>query len=368
MADSYVPERINTVIIGAGQAGLSAGYHLRQRGIPFVILDANARVGDTWRRRWDSLRLFTPARHASLDGMPYPALPGYFPTKDEFADYLENYVRTFALPVRSNTRVERISKSGDEFLVVAGPQRYLAKNVIVAMSNYQRARIPQFASELRKDVVQLHAIDYRNPSQLQSGDVAVVGAGNSGAEIALELAQTHRVFVAGRDTGEVPFRINGFVARLFLYRFVLRVLFHRILSTATPIGRKIRPKVLHVAAPLIRVKRRDLAAARVKRVPSVTGVKDGLPLLADGTVLDVHNVIWCSGFDSDFSWIDLPVFDSHGDPRHVNGVVEDEPGLYFVGLHFLRAFSSAMVHGVGRDAERIAGHIAQRRELLSGAA
>ena len=368
MADSNVTERINTIVIGAGQAGLSAGYHLKKRGVPFVILDGNARIGDTWRRRWDSLRLFTPARHAALDGMPFPAPAEYFPTKEEFADYLENYARTFALPVRSNTRVERVSRMGDEFLVVAGAHRYVASNVIVAMSNYQRPRTPQFASELRPDIVQIHAFDYRNPSQLQNGDVAIVGAGNSGAEIAIELARTHRVFLAGRDTGEVPFRINGFFARLFLYRFVLRVLFHRILSTATPVGRKLRPKVLHAAAPLIRVKRRDLLAANVLRVPAVTGVRDGLPLLSDGRALEVRNVIWCSGFHPDFSWIDLPVFDAHGDPRHVNGVAVDEPGLYFVGLHFLRAFSSAMIHGVGRDAARIAEDVARRRAVFTNVA
>lgn len=357
MAITHATERLNTIIIGAGQAGLSAGYHLAKRGVSFVILDASARIGDVWRERWDSLRLFTPARHAGLDGLPFPAPSFSFPTKNQMADYLETYARTFALPVRSGVRVERVSRLGDRFLVVAGDQRFEADNVIVAMAHYQRPRVPAFASELSPAVVQLHSFDYRNQAQLQTGDVLVVGVGNSGADIAIETIADHRTWLAGPDTGHVPFRIDGLAARLVLSRLVLRVVFHRVLSIATPIGRKARPKLLHRAAPLIRVKPKALLAAGVVRVPRVVGVRDGLPLLEDGRVLDVANVVWCTGFDPDFSWIDLPVFGSDGLPLHEGGVVATEPGLYFVGLHFLYAFSSDMIHGVGRDAARIADAI-----------
>jgi putative flavoprotein involved in K+ transport len=353
-------ERFNTVVIGAGQAGLSAGYHLQRLGVPFVILDANARVGDTWRDRWDSLRLFTPAKFAGLDGMPYPAPPNDFPTKDEFAHYLESYARRFDLPVRSGVRVDRLSRQGNGFLVVAGAQRFEAQNVVVAMANYQKPRVPAFASELAPGIVQLHSQAYRRPSQLQPGGVLVVGAANSGAEIALESAAGHQTWLAGRDTGHVPFDIEGLPARLLLARLVLRVVFHRILTVATPIGRKVRPKLLHVGGALIRLKPKNLAAAGVERVPRVTGVRDGRPLLEDGRVLDVTNVVWCTGFHPGFSWIDLPVFGADGDPVHERGVVTSEPGLFFVGLHFLYAFSSTMIHGVGRDAERIATAAAGR--------
>jgi putative flavoprotein involved in K+ transport len=361
MANTHTTERVNTVVIGGGQAGLSVGYHLARRGIQFVILDASARVGDVWRRRWDSLRLFTPARHAGLDGLPFPAPPFSFPTKNEMADYLETYARTFALPVRSGARVDRVSRLGDRFLVVAGDKRFEAEQVVVAMAHYQQPRLPPFAGQLDPRIVQLHSFEYRSPGQLQAGDTLIVGAGNSGAEIALETIKNgHRTWLAGRDTGHVPFRIDGLAARLLLSRLVLRVVFHRILCIATPIGRTVRPRMLRVAAPLIRIKPRDLTSARVERIPKVTGVRDGQPLLEDGRTLNVANVVWCTGFDPGFSWIDLPVFGANGEPRHEAGIVADEPGLYFVGLHFLYAFSSDMIHGVGRDAARIAEAIAMR--------
>ena len=356
-------ERIDTIVIGAGQAGLSVGYHLARRGVPFVILDAGERIGDQWRKRWDSLRLFTPARFSSLDGLPFPADADSFPTKDAMGDYLEAYARRFALPVRCGVRVERVSRLGERFLVVARDQRFEADNVVVAMANYQRPRVPAFANELDPRIVQLHSFDYRNPAQFQEGAVLVVGAGNSGAEIALDAARAHDTCVAGRDTGHVPFRIDGLAARLLLVRLVLRVVFHRILTVATPMGRKVRAKVLHEGGVLVRTKPRDLTAAGITRVPRVAGVRNGSPLLEDGRVLDVANVVWCTGFHPGFSWIDLPVFGPDGEPQHDRGVVSSEPGLYFVGLHFLFAMSSVMIHGVGRDAERIADRIsATRRE------
>jgi putative flavoprotein involved in K+ transport len=365
MSETYANVRVNTVVIGGGQTGLSVGYHLSRLGVPFLILDASRRVGDAWRHRWDSLRLFTPARHAGLDGLPFPAEPFSFPTKDAMADYLESYARHFALPVRSGVRVDRLSRLGDRFIVVAGKQRIEAENVVVAVGHYQRPRRPAFAGELAPGIVQLHSFEYRNLAQLQPGDVLIVGMGNSGAEIAVETVSRHRTWVAGRETGHVPFRVDGLAARLFLSRLVLRVIFHRVLSIATPVGRRLRPKMLHRAAPLIRTKPRDLAAAGVIRAPRVVGVRNGLPLLEDGRALDVANVIWCTGFDPAFSWIDLPVFGSDGQPQHEAGVVTAEPGLFFVGLPFLYAFSSEMIHGVGRDAARIAAAIADRARTAS---
>jgi putative flavoprotein involved in K+ transport len=363
MADMKTTERVNTLVIGGGQAGLSVGYHLARRGVPFLILDGGERIGDAWRQRWDSLRLFTPAKLAGLDGLRFPAPPNSFPTKDAMGDYLELYARTFALPVRSGVRVDRLSRLGDRFVAVAGARRFEADHVIVAMANYQRPRVPPFARDLDSRIVQLHSFEYRRASQLQAGDVLVAGAGNSGAEIAIELVRQHRTWLAGPDTGHVPFRIDGLAARLVLARLVLRVVFHRVLSIATPIGR--RAQALHRAAPLIRTRPKDLAAAGVVRAPRVVGVKQGLPLLEDGQVPNVSNVIWCTGYDPGFSWIDLPVFGADGAPRHTAGVVESEPGLYFVGLHFLYALSSEMIHGVGRDAARIAEIVAARAAASS---
>ncbi len=353
------PERIRAVVIGAGQAGLSVGYYLARHRVPFVILEANQRIGDTWRKRWDSLRLFTPARFDGLAGMPFPAPAHSFPTKDEMADYLEAYAARFRLPVRTGVRVDRVTRQGGRFLVTAGDSSFEADHVVVAMATYQEPRVPPFARELDPGVVQLHSSEYRNPAQLRNGGVLVVGAGNSGAEIALELARRgYPTLLSGRDVGHVPFRIGGLPYRLVLGRLVLRGLFHRVLTLDTPIGRKLAPKLVARGAPLIRVKPKQLAAAGVERVRRTTGARDGRPVLEDGRVLDVANVVWCTGFHPGFSWIDLPVFGERGEPEHHRGVVGAAPGLGFVGLHFLYAMSSGMIHGVGRDAEYIAGAVA----------
>ncbi len=358
MADTV--ERFETVIVGAGQAGLSVGYHLSRLGRPFLIVDGRDRIGDTWRERWDSLRLFTPARYDSLDGMPFPAPPHYFPTKDEMADYLEAYAEHFELPVRTGTRVDRLTRRDDgRYVLSTGTGCLEADNVVVAMSDYQKPKVPEFAGDLAPHIRQIHSFEYRNPTQLQDGPVLLVGAGNSAAELAKELAPRHEVWMSGRDTGHIPFRIEGVAARLVMLRVVLRLLFHHVLTVRTPIGRKLRRKVLHKGGPLIRVKPRDLERAGVHRVPHTTGVERGLPVLRDGRVLDVANVIWCTGFHAGFDWIDLPVL-GRLEPRHRSGIVESQPGLYFVGLFFLHAMSSAMVQGVGRDAARVAADVARR--------
>lgn len=352
-------ERVETLVIGGGQAGLSVGYHLARRSLPFLIVDANERVGDAWRKRWDSLRLFTPAKFSALHGMRFPAPPNSFPTKDEMADYLEAYAKRFELPVRNGIRVERLSRRNGRFLAVTEGGEIEADNVVVAMSSYQEPVTPDFADDLDPSIRQLHSVDYRSPDQLQPGPVLLVGGGNSGSEIAMELASRHDVWMSGRDVGEIPFRPRGFLGQLFLVRLVLRVLFHRILTVRTPIGRKIRPKVLHKGGPLVRVKSRDLRRAGVERVPRTKGVEGGLPVLEDGRVLEPANVVWCTGFETGLDWIDLPS-QKGGGANHESGIVPEEPGLYFVGLFFLHAMSSEMIHGVGRDAERIVEAIAER--------
>jgi putative flavoprotein involved in K+ transport len=367
MVTNRPTERVQVVVIGAGQSGLSVGYGLAQRGLSFVILEANARVGDAWRKRWDSLRLFTPAKYDGLIGLPFPADPYSFPTKDEMADYLERYAAHFKLPVRTGVTVNRLSRDGSRYLVEAGDRRYEADHVVVAMATYQKPRIPAFARELNPGIVQLHSLDYRNPSQLKPGEVLIVGAGNSGADIAMDLATSHRIHLSGRHPGHVPFRIESAIARLIL-PFLFRVVFHRILTVDTPMGRRARPKAIAQGGPLIRVKPSDLTAAGVVREPRVSGVKDGRPLLADGRTLDAANVIWCTGFHPGLSWIDLPVAGlADGEPAHERGIVPGEPGLYFVGLHFLYSFSSTMIQGVERDAERISTTIKARVDAAAAA-
>jgi putative flavoprotein involved in K+ transport len=351
--------RIHTIVIGGGQAGLAVGYHLAKRGIPFIILDANKRVGDAWRNRWDSLRLFTPARYVGLPGFRFPGRGDLAPTKDEMADYLQSYAERFQLPVRNGIKVESLTKSADGFLVTADGLQFESKNIVVAMANYQQPRTPAFATDLDPSITQLHAHNYRNPSQLQKGGVLIVGVGNSGADIGLEVARTHRTWLSGKESGHMPVRVDSIFGRFFFIRLV-RFIGHHVMTVSTPIGRKVRPKMLSHSAPLVRVQPVDLARAGVERVARVVGVKDGRPLLADGGILDVRNVIWCTGYEPGFSWIRLPIFGEDGRPIHERGVVTQMPGMYFVGLHFLYSMTSATLVGVGRDAKHIVKAIQAR--------
>jgi putative flavoprotein involved in K+ transport len=351
-------ERISTAVIGAGQAGLSVGYHLSRLGQPCVILDDNPRVGDSWRRRWDSLRLFTPARYSSLPGMPFPGDPWYFPTRDEMADYLESYARNFSLPVRSGAAVRTLTKRPGGFTVRTDDGGYETENVIIASGAHQRPRTPAFASELDPSIRQIHSCAYRDPSQLQPGAVLVVGAGNSGSDLAIELSRDHAVILAGRHPGQLPFRIEGRVAHVMVP--IVFFAFRHVLTMRNPLGRRAREDAIRHSHPLIRNRLQDLKAAGVRRMPRMRGVANGKPVLDDGHVLDVRNVVWCTGFDDQPDWVDWPLFGSDGEPPQYRGVVANEPGLYFLGREFLYALSSVMIQGIGRDAAHVARHIDAR--------
>lgn len=357
-------QHFDVIVIGGGQAGLSVGYHLARRGLRFLILDAHDRVGDSWRKRWDSLRLFTPARFDALVGMPFPLPDHEFPTHEQMADYLEKYAEHFELPIRHRARVESLTHKDGKYVVRGSGFELEADQVIVAMASYQVPRRPAFTEALDSRIVQMHSSEYRNVEQLRSGDTLIVGAANSGAEIALDLARNGKsALLAGRDVGQVAFRIASFWGRWLLGPLLLRFIFHHVLTVRTPIGRKARLKMQGAAVPLIRTLAQDLVEAGIARCARVKGVEAGLPVLEDGTRCDVANVIWCTGFHPGFSWIELPIFDENGRPRHEAGIVPSAPGLYFVGLHFLYAVSSTMIHGVGRDAARIVGAAAKRAAM-----
>jgi putative flavoprotein involved in K+ transport len=358
-------ERIGVLVVGAGQAGLSVGYHLRKLGMEFIILDANARVGDSWRQRWDSLRLFTPNRFNGLDGMPFPGPRYDYPTKDEMADYLESYAAHFQLPVLHGVRVQRLWREGTRYLVDAGSRQYEADHVVVAMASYQGSKIPAFAGALSPDIVQLHSCEYKSLAQLKPGGVLIVGTANSGAEIAMETATAHPTSIAGRDVGQMPFNIRNPLVQRVVLPVLFRVVFHRVLTIRTAVGRKARAKMLGGGLPRIRQRRAELDTVGVTWVDRVAGVTNGRPRLADGRTLDVRNVIWCTGYDLGLSWIDLPIFGENGEPRQTSGLVEGEPGLYFVGQHFQHSPSSTMIHGVGRDAGMIVRAIARRHAALA---
>ena len=345
-------QHFDTVVVGGGQAGLAMGYFLAKQDRDFVILDAGDRIGQTWRNRWDSLRLFTPAFHDGLPGMPFPAPGSYFPTKDETADYLEAYASKFALPVRLGRHVDSLSRHADGYLVSGADERYVTEHVVVATGPYQHPKIPDFAAGLDPEILYLHSSAYRNPDQLPEADVLVVGAGNSGAEISVDLAATRRTYLSGRDAGYIP--IGLIHNRLSLW------LADHLLTTDTRLGRKLSEAHRDRGAPLVRLKSKEIAAAGVERVPRVEGVVDGKPQLADGRVLDVAAVLWATGFRLDFGWIELPIFDEGGYPIHHRGVVDAAPGLYFVGLPFQYTPTSEHVGGVGNDARYISEHIAAR--------
>jgi putative flavoprotein involved in K+ transport len=350
-------ERVETVIIGGGQAGLSTGYHLARRGQRFIILEASTRVGDVWRHRFDSLRLYSPAWVDGLPGFPFPAARWSYPTRDQMADYLEAYAERFGLPVRTGVTVDDVSRNGDGYIVTAGAHRFEADHVVVASGTFQRPVVPDFADELDPAIRQLHSGAYRNPSQLRDGAVLIVGASHSGGDIAFEVARSHPTILSGRDRGQIPFRHDSPMAHVVFPIMVF--LARHVLTMRTPLGRRMRHEVRAHGGPLIRVRRADLAAAGVQRVHERTvGALDGRPVLEDGRVLDVTNVIWCSGFDKDAGWIRLPVTGDDGWPEQVRGIVTSAPGLYFVGLPFLQSFASMLVAGVGHDAQHVADHIA----------
>jgi putative flavoprotein involved in K+ transport len=353
-------ERFDTVVIGGGQAGLATGYHLRRAGQRFLILDTHERVGDAWRRRWDSLRLFTPAKYCAMPGMALPGPAWECPTKDEMADYLESYAERFALPLRTRTSVEGLSRDGDHFVVRTSDSSFHADNVIVTTGAYGAPRIPAFARDLDASIVQLHSSEYRNPSQLRDGPVLVVGAGNSGADISLDVVRTHRTWLSGPDTGHIPVDIDTWVARHVAFR-IIRFNGLHIATIRTRHGRKAIEKDLRKADMLVRIKPKWLLAAGVERLPRTVAAEDGKPMIEDGRVLEVANVLWCTGFRRNFSWIDLPIFDEQGEVTHEGGIALTEPGLGFVGLPGQYSAASAVLPGVARDARYVVQHLVQRR-------
>jgi putative flavoprotein involved in K+ transport len=352
-------ERYDTIVVGGGQAGLAAGYHLARRDVDFVIVDAERRTGDVWRRRWDSLRLFTPARYSALPGMPFPAHPSHLPDKDEIADYLERYAERFDLPIRESTRALALAHDGERFVLRTDRGTLEATSVIVATGPFHTPRIPDVASSLDPSIVQLHSSRYRSPFDLPDGPELVVGAGNSGAQIALELAREHRVWLAGRNTGHAPRRVLGRDLFDWLWPLMRRA------SLDTRLGRRVRARVRVGGDALIGIPERSLAEAGVQRVERVDSAREGWPV-AGGEAIRPRAIVWCTGFAADYSWIDLPVFDEHDVPRHTRGVVAEVPGLYFLGLRFQYRLSSSLVGGVGDDAAFVAAAVARRSaEALS---
>jgi putative flavoprotein involved in K+ transport len=347
---------LDVLVIGAGQAGLAVGHHLGKRGLRYLLVDSAPQIGDTWRARWDSLRLFTPAEYDALPGMPFPAAPGTYPSKDDVAEYLQAYAQRFDIPVLSGARVEKVERRGsDGFRVVTTQGALWARHVVVATGPFQHPHVPAVSSGFR-DVAQVHSSGYRNPAQLPDGPVLVVGAGNSGVQIALELAATHDVHLAvGSRPRAVPQRPLG------------RDLFWWLTRT----GAVNRP----AASPLSRAFRRwssdlvigttwsDLDRAGVTTHPRLTAAHGRTARFADGTTLDVATVVWATGYRGDYSWLGIPGACDGDQVRHERGR-SPVPGVWFIGLPWQHSRGSALLGFVGDDAAWTAQHIAE--ELDSG--
>jgi putative flavoprotein involved in K+ transport len=352
-------ESFHTIVIGGGQAGLAVGHLLAQLGENFIILDKYSRSGDAWRYRWESLHLFTPSQFDSLPGLPFQKLKNYFPSKDEVADYLEEYARHFNLPIHHNFCVENLNRNHQGYQISASGIQYSARNVIIATGPYQLPYIPSFSSQLSPGIIQLHSSTYINPQQIPVKSVLVVGAGNSGSEIALELSKTGKqVWLSGRDVGRVP--ANSPLGKLLDGRLIWWFMNH-VLTIETPIGRKMQASIVHHGTPLGRANREEIATAGVILSPRLSGAISGRPQLEDGQTLDAEGVIWATGFRPDYRWINLQIFDENGYPIHSKGVVKEAPGLYFIGLPFQSGLSSSLLGGVGKDASFIAAEVARNR-------
>lgn len=359
----------DVVIVGAGQTGLSTAYYLGRAGVDCMLLDEHPRVGDQWRRRYESLVLNTPAKYDGLPGMRFPAPRNAFPTGRQMGDYLERYAETMGITVRTGTRVARIDRQADGWYRVTTSTglTFRAHTVVIAQGGEQTARVPDFAGQLDPGIRQLHSSEYHRVTQLLPGPVLVVGTGQSGADLALEAVRAgHETILSGTAPGEIPVEIDSRRAQVALP--LLWFAWNHLLTTRTPVGRRLQPKIRMGGAPLLRVKRAHLDAAGVRRVDARTdGARDGRPMLADGQVLDVANVLWCTGFRSDFSYLRPPVADPGGWPRDRGGVVPESPGLFFVGLIFQRGFYSMLIGGARRDAAYIAQRVVARARMVTAA-
>jgi putative flavoprotein involved in K+ transport len=347
---------LDVAVIGGSQAGLAMAWHLARRGLRFVVLEAGPEIGHTWRSRWDSLTLFTPAQHDALPGMPFPGRPDTYPTKDPVADYLQAYAAAFNLPVRLNARVTQLHKTAEGFEIGTQADVFRARQVVVAAGPFQTPFIPPAAQRLDGVVTQLHSAGYRNPQALPAGPVLVVGGGNSGFQIAEELAAAARRVDLSIATKQpvLPQRLAG--KDLFWWLTRLRLM--RV-STESRLGRRMSSRDFIIGSS-----RRRLQKKGVRFRPRLTGAGGRTAQFADGGTLDAGVVIWATGYRPDYSWIDIPGVVQDGQVTHRRGVTE-VPGLYFLGLTWQHTRGSALLGFVNDDAAYLAGRIAAHQRATS---
>ena len=341
-------DRYDVAVIGAGQAGLTIGYELARQRRRFIILDTADSVGAAWRTRWDSLTLFTPRRYDSLPGLDFPGDPNGYPNRDEVVAYLEDYARRFALPISLNTHVRRVGADAGGYILETDQGALGADQVVVATGPFQQPYVPTVASQLSPAVDQAHSVKYRRPSEVPPGTVLVVGGGNTGFQIAEELSSTHDVVLSvGSRQIPLPQRIIG--RDLFWWLTKSRLIQKTIESR---LGSRMQHKDTLIGSSPRGLRRRHGVTIK----PRAISGQGNTVRFEDGTELDVDAVIWATGYRSDYSWIDLPVFEAEGGIRHRRGVT-DVPGFYFLGLYWQWTRGSALIGWVNDDAEYIAQQI-----------
>jgi putative flavoprotein involved in K+ transport len=341
-------EPYDVVVVGGGQAGLAAAWHLRRQGRRFLVLEAAGELGHSWRTRWESLRLFTPAEYDALPGLPFPAPVGTYPGKDAVADYLHDYAAALDLPVELGVRVTRLQRTDDGFAVCTADRTYTARQVIVATGPFQTPFVPPLAAGLDASVTQLHSHAYRSPDALPGGPVLVVGGGNSGFQIAEELAGTRPVELSvGSSYPALPQRVLG--RDLFWWLTRLRLM--RV-TAGSRLGRRMRTR----GEFLIGSSRRGLQRAGVRFRPRLVDAGGRTVRFADGTSSEVAVVVWATGYRPDYSWIDIPGVLRDGRVTHSRGVTTI-PGLYFLGLSWQHTRGSALLGFVADDAAHVVAQV-----------
>jgi putative flavoprotein involved in K+ transport len=341
------------VVIGAGQAGLTMGYYLARQGRRFVILERGDSIAAAWRERWDSLTLFTPRRYSGLPGLPFPGDPDGYPTRDDVIAYLERYAEEFDLPIELNSNVRRLSRENDRFVLEVDGRTITADQVVVATGPFQTPHVPRLAEGLDPEVWQAHSTGYRRPSDVPEGTVLVVGGGNTGFQIAKELSTTHKVILSvGSRQKPLPQRLAG---RDLFWWLTKTGLIHKTVESR--LGKRLKDRDTLIGSSPRKITRRY----GVELKPRALAASGRTVRFEDGSEVEVDAVIWATGYLPDYSWIDLPIFDSDGRLRHRRGVT-DVPGLYFLGLTWQHTRGSALVGWVKDDAQFIAERIAEYRE------